>query len=179
MCLPCRHFRSDEEGVMGPSGHGGLGAEHSRGRGRETRRSGEHVRTWGQNLTHTAGRWGRLLSGAPAVGPGGGSGCGGGARRGGPGRKQSGVVGQVKARARSRGPCGSPLQRERPAWVGVGQPGTGCPSRDRWLGSRLGSWPPPRGGGSGAGGVGSAPGPWPRALSPSSRLVGAGPDTCR
>jgi len=86
-------------------------------------------------------------------------------------------------RARPRGPCGwLPLaERERDGLGGCGdrrpacQPGTGCPSRDRWRGARLGSWPRRVVGGlAGAGGVGSAPRIWPRAPAPGHVSVGGG-----
>ena len=145
-------------------GHGVLGAEHkSRERegGEAERRARAYVGAKFNAHGRAVGagcflwwlrRWGPAVV-RVAVGEHG---------AGGPGASK--VVWWVRSkRARALADRAAPPCREREAaaWVGVGQPGTGCPSRDRWLGSRLGSWPPPRGGGSGAGGVGSAPGPWP------------------
>jgi hypothetical protein len=120
--------------------------------GMEARRSGEHVRTWWQNLTHTAGGGSGgvgCFSLAPAVGPG-----AGGSWRG--PRTQSDVV--VGQSARPRGPCAS-APAAGVGWgvaCGDSQAATSCPSRDWWAEGGPSSLPPRGGAPAGAAvGVGS------------------------
>lgn len=147
-------------------------ARRRSGEGGKRRRSGEHVRTWGQNLTHTAGGgvgpgaflwWGRdgsgrvmVRRGAAPVWCGGprraqAKWCGGGSKRA-PSRTVRLPRRLSLARSRARRVAASQADGWRAGRLGglVGtarqpsQPDTRCPSRDRWRGTRLG------GGGSGA-----------------------------
>lgn len=178
-------------------------ARRRSGEGGKRRRSGEHVRTWGQNLTHTAGGgvgpgaflwWGRdgsgrvmVRRGAAPVWCGGprraqAKWCGGGSKRA-PSRTVRLPRRLSLACSRARRVAASQADGWRAGRLGglVGtarqpsQPDTRCPSRDRWRGTRLGGGGSgaPRGGGPRGGRAGRRGAVGVPAVPPARRTWGA------